>query len=83
MIKPPTQTPSVPKCNVEQMPNGEDPWKHWIASHNGTGLSSSSIAKLSVSTLGGSAQGRRIEAPIEDRFEKQSAELQDMREKFQ
>ena len=80
MVKKPRNL-SMPLGGADLQSNADDPWKNWIANQGGTGLQSSSHAKAPVSNLPGPLNGRKIEAPIEDRFSKHSAEIQDMRDK--
>ena len=71
----------TPSSNVETMPNGEDPWKQWIANHNGTGLQPLQPLKFVPQGSQGPSQARKIEAPIEDRFSKHAADIQEMKDK--
>ena len=61
--------------------SGDDPWKNWISNQGGTGLQASFPAKQMMNGQNHSQQTRKIEAPIEDRFSKQAAEILDLRER--
>ena len=58
-----------------------DPWGTWIKTHGGTGLSQTSTgSKPAAPSVPMALPQRKIEAPIEDRFQRQDEHLQHIRD---
>ena len=82
-----TQAESISKKTVHQDNDGpypglsEDPWKKWIDNKGGSGLNSAGNQPKGGALQVQLQQPRRLEAPIEDRFNQQQSALQEMREK--
>lgn len=59
----------------------QDPWDAWIKNHGSSGLSQSNPGQKHVNAPTATAlQPRKIEAPIEDRFQSQDEQMQLIRE---
>ena len=59
----------------------EDPWKRWIENKGGSGMNANGNQSKGSAMQVQLQQPRRLEAPIEDRFNQQQSALQEMREK--
>ena len=72
-----TPVPSMPETQSSPL----DPWGTWIKNHGGTGLSQGAPGQKHVTAPAPIAlPPRKIEAPIEDRFQRQDEQMQRIRE---
>eukprot|EP00438_Fugacium_kawagutii_P001412 Skav219712 [mRNA] locus=scaffold776:265808:271030:+ [translate_table: standard] len=67
------------KMGVQDNPNAapEDPWAAWINNHGATGLLANGVKPIPAAV---NALPRRVEAPIEDRFQAQEASIRKLRD---
>lgn len=71
-----TQQDADPGTNLS-----EDPWKIWIENKGGTGLTSMPGPSKTIATPVLTQPPRKLEAPIEDRFNAHQSALQELRDK--
>ena len=71
---------AIAAVSTDQTSQESDPWGNWIKNHGGTGLaqpgSTSKMLQITNPTL---QPPRRVEAPIEDKFQRQDELIQQVR----
>eukprot|EP00435_Cladocopium_sp_Y103_P060985 s320_g22.t1 len=76
-----TGTESVPQTAVENGMLQTDPWATWMKNHGTTGLAGSNSQQRGGPSISAFTQPpRKLESPIEDKFQRQDEQLQQMRD---
>eukprot|EP00438_Fugacium_kawagutii_P020277 Skav227634 [mRNA] locus=scaffold3692:118850:119815:- [translate_table: standard] len=80
---------TLPRLARETMPSADnpnappgDPWATWISNHGSTGLLATGVKPIAASTAAPAAP-RKVEGPIEDRFQAQDDNLKQLRQDTQ
>ena len=71
---------AIAAVSADQTAQESDPWGNWIKNHGGTGLAQPALVSKTLQTLGPIVQPpRKVEAPIEDKFQRQDELIQQVR----